>query len=79
MYREQEIHFVYEDGVLKPDERLDMPDGSRGVARILSDGADPSPAARRSQALATIRRVGEAGVFNSGGRKLSRDEMHERR
>ncbi len=30
------------------------------------------------RALKAIRRMGESGVFNSGGKKLTRDEMHER-
>jgi predicted DNA-binding antitoxin AbrB/MazE fold protein len=69
---------VYEGGVLKPDERLDMPEGSRGVARIVSNGASGSSAAQRARALAAIRRIGESGAFNSGGRKLSRDDAVNR-
>lgn len=34
MYREQEFQFVYEQGVLKPEGRLDLPEGARGIARI---------------------------------------------
>jgi predicted DNA-binding antitoxin AbrB/MazE fold protein len=37
MDRGQDIHFVYEDGVLKPEGPLDLPEGTRGVARIRPD------------------------------------------
>lgn len=79
MDREQEVHFVYENGVLRPDEPVDLPEGARGVARILEtrDSAHRDSESRR-RALATIRRIGESGVFDSGGRQLTRDEMHER-
>jgi predicted DNA-binding antitoxin AbrB/MazE fold protein len=77
MDREQEIHFVYEHGVLRPEERLDLPEGTRGIARIRGAAARSDSAARR-RALQVIRRVGESGQFNSGGRTLTRDQMHER-
>ncbi len=80
MYREQDVPFVYEHGVLKPEQPLDLPEGSRGIARIREpdarNGSTQSQARRR--AIDAIRRIGESGVFNSGGHKLTRDEMHER-
>ncbi len=80
MYREQEIPFVYEHGVLKPEGRVDLPEGARGIAHIREAGTTPasrqSPSRRR--ALEIIRRIGHSGDFDSGGRKLTRDEMHER-
>jgi predicted DNA-binding antitoxin AbrB/MazE fold protein len=78
MYREQEFNFVYEQGVLRPEGRLDLPEGARGIASIRESAGEPSGAVRR-RALEAIRRIGESGVFNSGGRKMTRDEMHERR
>lgn len=79
MDREQEVHFVYENGVLRPEEPVDLPEGARGVARIVETH---EPMRRdshtRRQALATIRRIGESGVFDSGGQKLTREQMHER-
>jgi len=79
MDREQEVHFVYENGVLRPDEPVDLPEGARGVARIF-ETHDPTrrDSETRRRALATIRRIGESGVFDSGGRKLTREQMHER-
>lgn len=80
MYREQEFPFVFEHGVLRPEGRVDLPEGSRGIAHVRESTVSSSvqPGTPRRRALETIRRIGESGVFDSGGRKLSRDEMHER-
>lgn len=77
MYREQEFHFVYEDGVLKPQEALDLPEGARGIAHI-RDSTTRSDSRARTRALEIIRRVGESGVLNSDGQKMTREQMHER-
>lgn len=77
MHDDHEFHFVYKDGVLKPDVRLDLPDGSRGVAQIREVDSIADKLAR-TRSLASIRRIGESGVFNSQGLKLTRDQMHER-
>ncbi len=34
MYREQEFHFIYEHGVLRPEGWLVLPEGARGIAHI---------------------------------------------
>lgn len=34
MDRGQDIPFVYEDGVLKPEVPVNMPEGTRGIARV---------------------------------------------
>ena len=75
MYREQEFPFIYEHGVLRPQGPVDLPEGARGIARVREDSENGSS---RRRALEAIRRIGDSGVFNSGGRKLTRDEMHER-
>jgi len=76
--REQEVHFVYENGVLRPDEPVDLPEGARGVARIVeTQGPGRRDSEARRRALATIRRIGESGVFDSGGRKLTREPCHD--
>ncbi|MCC6322993.1 MAG: antitoxin family protein [Phycisphaerales bacterium] len=77
MDREQEFHFVYEHGVLRPEEQLDLPEGTHGIAHIRETTARSDGGARK-RALESIRRIGESGDFNSGGRTLTRDQMHER-
>lgn len=71
-----EISVTYTNGVLKPDERLDLPEGTR--LRAVIQPAAPDPVAAE-EAMETIRRIRESGAFRSGGRKYTRDEMHERR
>lgn len=79
MDREQDIHFVYQDGVLKPEEPVDLPDGARGVAHIRQTSPDPSARADNRRALEAIKRIASSGAFNSGGLRLTREQMHERR
>jgi predicted DNA-binding antitoxin AbrB/MazE fold protein len=70
-----EISVTYSNGVLKPDHRLNFPEGARLRAVIRPAPPDPETAAK---ALETIRRISDSGVFRSGGRKFTREEMHER-
>lgn len=70
-----EISGTYTGGVLKPDQRLDLPEGARFRAIIRSEMRDPAAAAK---AWETIERIRKSGVFRSGGRKFTRDELHER-
>ncbi len=73
----QEIVFTFEDGVLRPDGTVNLPNGARGIA-TLRQLVVRANGLTRAESLAAIRRIGESGVFDSGSRKLSRDQMHER-
>lgn len=73
---DQDIPFLYEGGVLKPEGRVDLPEGARGIARIHSDSWNAEIGRR---AMDEIRRISDSGAFNSGGTKLTRDQMHEHR
>ena len=66
---------TYTDGVLKLDKPLDLPEGTR--LRVVVSLLEPDPVTK-ANAIETLRRIRESGVFRSGGRKLTRDEMHER-
>jgi predicted DNA-binding antitoxin AbrB/MazE fold protein len=67
MYREQEFQFVYEHGVLRPEGRLDLPEGARGIAHIrevngAAAGFWATPTIdelRRQQGTLPVRRVEE--------------------
>jgi len=43
MYHEQDIPFIFEDGVLRPEVPIDLPEGTRGVARIRESSKDTVP------------------------------------
>ncbi|MGH7132537.1 MAG: antitoxin family protein [Phycisphaerales bacterium] len=75
MDRDQDIPFIYEGGVLKPEGAVDLPEGARGIARVRADAWNAEIGRR---AMEEIRRISESGAFNSGGTKLTRDQMHER-
>lgn len=42
MYREQDIPFVYEHGVLRPESPVDLPEGARGIAHIRETSENPA-------------------------------------
>lgn len=70
-----DISVTYENGVLRPDEQLNLPEGTRLRASIHGVAPDPKAAAA---AMEAIRRISDSGVFRSGGRRFTRDQMHER-
>jgi predicted DNA-binding antitoxin AbrB/MazE fold protein len=70
-----EISLTYKDGVFRPDAPVAMPDGTRVRATLRSVTPDPDKAAR---ALEKIKQIRASGLYRSGGRKFTRDDMHER-
>lgn len=73
---DQDIPLIYEGGVHKPEGRVDLSEGARGITRIHSDSWNAEVGHR---AMEEIRRISESGAFNSSGTKLTRDQMHEHR
>lgn len=63
------------DGLLRPDERLTLPDHTRVQLRIESIGEprDPVAAWESIKARLTQRPI------HGGGQRFTRDELHERR
>jgi predicted DNA-binding antitoxin AbrB/MazE fold protein len=50
MDREQDIHFVFENGVLRPEEPVNLPEGTRGVAHIRASDPGSVPQSEDSGA-----------------------------
>ncbi len=67
---------IYADGVLKPLERLDIPDQQR--VRIIIQPINGRTTADRDAAIERLRRGIDGMNFHSGGRLPSRDELHDR-
>jgi predicted DNA-binding antitoxin AbrB/MazE fold protein len=70
------ITATFEDGVLKPDGRLDLPPMSR--VRLLIETITSAPEGNQ-QAWDELERLWEDASVDSGGVHLTRDQLHERR
>ena len=65
-----------ENGVLKPDEDLDLPPRTR--VRLTVDPLNTVPETVQ-RAWQELERLWEESRVDSGGAKLTRDQLHERR
>lgn len=81
----QIVDATFEDGVFKPDSPLDLPPHSRvplvvevdGDARNEADRYGNSP--ERKAAWERLKAFMAASTYDSGGFKMTLDELHERR
>ena len=70
------ISATFTDGVFKPDERPDLPEGAR-VTISVRDGAPTAESRRRGWEL--IDRIRRDGLVRLGGEGLTRDDLYDRR
>jgi hypothetical protein len=70
-----EITATVDDGILRPDATLPFPDQTRVKMTIetLDAGADPSRAWEAIKARLRLRPI------HGGGKRFTREELHERR
>jgi predicted DNA-binding antitoxin AbrB/MazE fold protein len=71
----QVVNATFEDGVLKPHERLNLAPGTQ-VRIVISpcNGANLS----RQPAFAELERFRKQHPIHSRGNRLTRDQLHER-
>lgn len=67
---------TYTDGVLKPDTPLDLPAGTRVQLTIEADDAVPQPP---PMSWEEFEQFMDKYPIDSGGERLTRDQLHERR
>jgi predicted DNA-binding antitoxin AbrB/MazE fold protein len=67
---------TFVDGVLKPDEPLALAPGAK--FRVTLQPCDEELARKRA-AFAELERYRKEHPINSGGLRLTRDQLHERR
>ena len=69
---------TFKDGVFKPDERPALSESAR-VRLVVEtiDGDDER--IRRDESWAALQRLWNTSTLNSGGDRLNRDQLHERR
>ncbi|MGI8980170.1 MAG: antitoxin family protein [Pirellulaceae bacterium] len=73
---------TYRNGVFLPDQKIDLPEGTRVKLRILPDNVVPplvTDPIERQQVLQRLFRMMEENPIPPDAPKLSREEMHERR
>ena len=71
-----DIPVTYLGGVLRPDTRLDVPEGSRFLVSL----RDQSPTAEsRKRAWELIDRVRREGLIKLRGTRWTRDDLYDRR
>jgi predicted DNA-binding antitoxin AbrB/MazE fold protein len=72
----QVVSATFKDGVFKPDQRPALADSAR--VRLVVEPIDGDDSARREHSWATLERLWQVSRFNSGGDRMSRDQLHER-
>lgn len=75
VYDPREFNAIVENGLIRPDEPLNLPDRTR--VRIAITTALPTTA-EREEALQKLLEISELGLFRSGGHRFTRIELHER-
>ncbi len=79
----QFIHATFRDGVFVPEQPVSIAAESRVMLTVepAADTADKLEEQRRlrQEAFARFQALCDRLSFNSGGVKLTRDELHERR
>jgi len=73
----QVVAATFKDGVFKPDQRPALADSSR--VRLVVETIEGDESARREQAWAALQGIWSSSSFSSGGDRLNREQLHERR
>jgi hypothetical protein len=68
---------TFKDGEFKPDQRPALSDSAR--VRLVVETMDAQASAATEQSWASLQQLWNTSSFNSGGDRLNRDQLHERR
>lgn len=68
---------TFKDGVFKPDQRPVLTDSAR--VRLVVETLEGENGSDSEQAWATLQELWKSSNFNSGGDRLNRQQLHERR
>ncbi len=71
----QVILATFENGVLKPDEGLSLPAGTRVRLTVETLGAS----VEKESAWQELEELWEETTVDTGGTRFTRDQLHERR
>jgi predicted DNA-binding antitoxin AbrB/MazE fold protein len=73
----QVLAATFKDGVFKPDQQPALPDSAR--VRLVVETMDAQESAAAEQSWASLLHLWNISSFDSGGDRLNRDQLHERR
>ena len=73
----QVLAATFKDGVFTPDEQPALSESTR--VRLLVEPINGDESRQRDEAWATLQGIWNASTFNSGGDRLTREQLHERR
>jgi predicted DNA-binding antitoxin AbrB/MazE fold protein len=73
---DQIVAATFKDGVFKPDQRPALSDSAR--VRLVVETIDGDESARREESWSSLQRLWNTSRFDSGGDRLSREQLHER-
>lgn len=68
---------TFKDGVFEPDQRPSLSDKAR--VRLVVEPLNGDPAERREESWTALEQLWNSSRFDSGGDRLTRDDLHERR
>lgn len=68
---------IFKDGVFKPDQPPALSDSAR--VRLIVETVSGDESLRRDESWATLQRLWAVSRLDSGGDRLTRDQLHERR
>jgi predicted DNA-binding antitoxin AbrB/MazE fold protein len=72
----QVLAATFRDGVFKPDQQPALSESAR--VRLVVETIDGDEAARRDESWSALQRLWDTSTLNSGGDRLTRNQLHER-
>jgi predicted DNA-binding antitoxin AbrB/MazE fold protein len=72
----QVLAATFKDGVFKPDEQPALSESTR--VRLVVETIDGEESARSDESWAALQRLWNSSGLNSGGDRLTREQLHER-
>ena len=72
----QVIMATFEDGILKPDQKLDLPPRAR--VRLTIETLGDAATSDSDRDWEELEKLWEESSIDSGGFRMTRDQLHER-
>ena len=73
----QVLAATFKDGAFKPDQQPALSESTR--VRLVVETINGDEPVRREESWAILQRLWNTSRFDSGGNRLTREQLHERR